>query len=160
MFIEWMQECYEIIDGEIIVIDGKIIRGFFDKGKRKGVIYMVSVFSNENGVVLGQVKTEVKSNEIIVILELFNLLYLKKNLIIIDVMGCQKDIVSKIKDKKVDYFLVVKGNQGKLYYVFEEKFFVNVFFNYKGDSFSTQEISYGRKEIRLYIVSNVTFEFL
>lgn len=160
MFIEWMQECYEIIDGEIIVIDGKIIRGFFDKGKRKGVIYMVSVFLNENGVVLGQVKMEVKSNEIIVILELFNLLYLMKNLIIIDVMGCQKDIVLKIKDKKVDYFLVVKGNQGKLYYVFEEKFPVNVFFNYKGDLFSMQEISYGRKEICLYIVSNVMSEFL
>lgn len=160
MFIEWMQECYEIIDGEIIVIDGKTIRGSFDKGKRKGVIYMVSVFLNENGVVLGQVKMEAKSNEIIAILELFNLLYLMKNLITIDVMGCQKDIVLKIKDKKVDYFLVVKGNQGKLYYVFEEKFLVNVFFNYKGDLFSMQEISYGRKEICLYIVSNVMLEFL
>lgn len=132
MFIEWMQECHE----------------------------MVSAFSNENGVVLGQVKTEAKSNEITAIPELLNLLYLKKNLITIDAMGCQKDIASKIKDKKADYLLAVKGNQGKLHHAFEEKFPVNVFSNYKGDSFSTQEISHGRKETRLHIVSNVTPELL
>ena len=114
MFIEWMQECHEITDGEIIAIDGKTIRGSFDKGKRKGAIHMVSAFSNENGVVLGQVKTEAKSNEITAIPELLNLLYLKKNLITIDAMGCQKDIASKIKDKKADYLLAVKGNQGNL----------------------------------------------
>ncbi|WP_153069967.1 ISAs1 family transposase, partial [Escherichia coli] len=95
MSIEWMQECHEITDGEIIAIDGKTIRGSFDKGKR--AIHMVSAFSNENGVVLGQVKTEAKSNEITAIPELLNLLYLKKNLITIDAMGCQKDIASKIK---------------------------------------------------------------
>lgn len=160
MFIEWMQECHEITDGEIIAIDGKTIRGSFDKGKRKGAIHMVSAFSNENGVVLGQVKTEAKSNEITAIPELLNLLYLKKNLITIDAMGCQKDIASKIKDKKADYLLAVKGNQGKLHHAFEEKFPVNVFSNYKGDSFSTQEISHGRKETRLHIVSNVTPELL
>lgn len=160
MFIEWMQECHEITDGEIIAIDGKTIRGSFDKGKRKGAIHMVSAFSNENGVVLGQVKTEAKSNEITAIPELLNLLYLMKNLITIDAMGCQKDIASKIKDKKADYLLAVKGNQGKLHHAFEEKFPVNVFSNYKGDSFSTQEISHGRKETRLHIVSNVTPELL
>ncbi|CAM7063972.1 Protein [Escherichia coli] len=79
---------------------------------------MVSAFSNENGVVLGQVKTEAKSNEITAIPELLNLLYLKKNLITIDAMGCQKDIASKIKDKKADYLLAVKGNQGKLHHAF------------------------------------------
>ncbi|STI68126.1 transposase, IS4 family [Escherichia coli] len=53
--------------------------------------------------------------------ELLNLLDLKKNLITIDAMGCQKDIASKIKDKKADYLLAVKGNQGKLHHAFEEK---------------------------------------
>lgn len=62
---------------------------------------MVSAFSNENGVVLGQVKTEAKSNEITAIPELLNLLYLKKNLITIDAMGCQKISLrrSKIKSR-------------------------------------------------------------
>jgi len=74
-------------------------------------------------------------------------------------MGCQKDIASKIKDKKADYLLAVKGNQGKLHHAFEEKFPVKMFSNYKGDSFDTQEISHGRKETRLHIISNVTPEF-
>ena len=116
MFIEWMQECHEITDGEIIAIDGKTIRGSFDKGKRKGAIHMVSAFSNENGVVLGQVKTEAKSNEITAIPELLNLLYLKKNLITIDAMGCQKDIASKIKDKKADYLGLGKEDNPALGY--------------------------------------------
>ncbi len=159
MFIEWMQVCHEITDGEIIAIDGKTIRGSCDKGKRKGAIHMVSAFSTENGVVLGQVKTEAKINEITAIPDLLNLLDLKRSLITIDAMGCQKDIASKIKDKKADYLLAVKGNQGKLYQAFEEKFPVALFSNYEGDSFSTQEISHGRKETRLHIVSDVTSEF-
>lgn len=115
----------------------------------------MSAFSTENGVVLGQVKTEAKSNEITAIPELLNLLYLKKCLVTIDAMGCQKDIASKIKGKKADYLLAVKGNQGKLHQAFEEKFPVALFSNYEGDSFSTQEISHGRKETRLHIVSDV-----
>ena len=119
----------------------------------------MSAFSTENGVVLGQVKTEAKSNEITAISELLDLLYLKKSLITIDAIGCQKDIASKIKDKKADYLLLVKGNQGELHHAFEGKFPVKVFSNYKGDAFITQEISHGRREIRLHIVSNVTPEF-
>lgn len=95
---------------------------------------------------LGQVKTEAKSNEITAIPELLNLLDLNKCLITIDAMGCQRHIASKIKDKKADYLLAVKGNQGKLHQAFEEKFLVALFSNYEGDSFSTQEISHGRKE--------------
>ncbi len=94
MFIEWMQVCHEITDGEIIAIDGKTVRGSYDKGKRKGAIHMVSAFSTENGVVLGQVKTDAKSNEITAIPELLNLLDLKKCLITIDAMGCQKNIAA------------------------------------------------------------------
>lgn len=63
MFIDWMKSCHETTDGEIIAIDGKTVRGSYDKGKRKGAIHMVSAFSTENGVVPGQVKTEEKSNE-------------------------------------------------------------------------------------------------
>ncbi len=120
---------------------------------------MVSASSTENGVVLGQVKTEAKSNAIAAIPELLNLLDLKKYLITIDAMGCQKDIASKIKDKKADYLQAVKDNQGKLHHAFEEKFPVALFSDCEGDSFSTQEISHGRKETRLHNVSDVTSDF-
>lgn len=122
---------------------------------------MVSTFSNENGVVLGQVKTEAKSNEITAIPELLNLLYLKKNLITIDAMGCQKDIASKIKDKKADYLLAVKGNQGKLHHAFEEKFPVNVFSNYKGEwilkiTLSVLLVAIFLPNVAMHVLKNIT----
>ncbi|VEA08847.1 Transposase [Salmonella enterica subsp. enterica serovar Sanjuan] len=120
---------------------------------------MVSAFSTEYGVVLGQVKAEAKSNEITAIPELLNLLDLKKSLVTIDAKGCQKDIAEKIKDKKADYLLAVKGNQGKLHNAFKENFPIKLFSNYEGGSFSTQEISHGRQETRLNIISDVTPEF-
>ncbi|HAW0505546.1 ISAs1 family transposase [Escherichia coli] len=159
MFIDWMRAGHEITDGDVITIDGKTIRGSYDKSKRKGAIHMVSAFSTEYGVVLGQVKTEAKSNEITAIPELLNLLDLKKSLVTIDAMGCQKEIAEKIKDKKADYLLAVKGNQGKLHNTFKENFPIKSFSNNDGDSFSTQEISHGRQETRLHIVSDVTPEF-
>lgn len=122
MFTDWMRAGHEITDGDVIAIDGKTIRGSYDKSKRKGAIHMVSAFSTEYGVVLGQVKTEAKSNEITAIPELLNLLDLKKSLVTIDAMGCQKEIAEKIKDKKADYLLAVKGNQGKLHNAFKENF--------------------------------------
>lgn len=120
---------------------------------------MVSAFSTEYGVVLGQVKTDAKSNEITAIPELLNLLDLKKSLVTIDAMGCQKEIAEKIKYKKADYLLAVKGNQGKLHDAFKENFPIKLFSNYDGDSFSTQEVSHGRKETRLHVVSDVTPAF-
>lgn len=71
----------------------------------------------------------------------------------------QKDNVSKIKDKKADYLLAVKSNQGHWYQAFEEKFPIVLSSHYKGDSFSTQEISHGLKETRLHIVIDVATEF-
>ncbi len=72
---------------------------------------MVSAFASANGVVLGQIKTEEKSNEITAIPELLDLLELKGCLVSIDAMGCQKDIAYKIVDKGADYLLAVKANQ-------------------------------------------------
>lgn len=83
-----MRVGYNITDGDVIEIDGKTIRGSYDKSKREGAIHRVSAFSTEYGVVLGQVKNEAKSNEITAIPELLNLLNLKKSLVTIDAMGC------------------------------------------------------------------------
>lgn len=73
---------------------------------------MVSAFSIENGVVLGQVKTEVKSNEITAIPELLNLLELNKCLVTIDAMGCQKRYSKKIKEKNANYLLAGEAESG------------------------------------------------
>lgn len=86
-FIEWMKACHEATDGEVVAIDGKTVRSSYDKSKRKGPIHMVSAFATANGVVLGQIKTEEKSNEITAIPDLLELLEIKGCLVTIDAMG-------------------------------------------------------------------------
>lgn len=63
-FIKWMAAVEEATDGKIVAVDGKTLRHSYDKKKRKSAIHMVSAYAAENGVVLGQKKTDDKSNEI------------------------------------------------------------------------------------------------
>lgn len=93
---------------------------FYDKSRRRGAIHVISAFSTMNGLVLGQIKTNEKSNEITAIPELLNMLDIKGKLITTDAMGCQKDIAEKIHHQEGDYLFSVKGNQGRLQKAFEE----------------------------------------
>ena len=97
---------------EFVAIDGKTVRGSRTKSS-KG-IHIVSAWANKLNLFLGQVKTDVKSNEITAIPELLDLLDLKNTIITIDAMGCQKNIAKKIVEKKADYVLSLKGNQSTL----------------------------------------------
>jgi len=76
---------------------------------------MVSAWAADNGISLGQIKTEEKSNEITAIPELLEALDIKECIITIDAMGCQKTIASKIIEKEADYVLAVKNNHKHLY---------------------------------------------
>jgi predicted transposase YbfD/YdcC len=76
---------------------------------------MVGAFAADKGLALGQVKTEDKSNEITAIPELLDKLLLKGCIVTLDAMGCQKAIVKKVIDKKGDYVISLKGNQGSLH---------------------------------------------
>ncbi|EAC0928206.1 ISAs1 family transposase, partial [Salmonella enterica subsp. enterica] len=111
-------------------------------------------------VVMGQVKTNEKSNEITAIPELLNMLDIKDKLITIDAMGCQKDIAELICKKEGDYLLAVKGNQGKLYNAFESNLSVLKLNALGLDTYSTDEVSHGRHELRIHAVSDVTKEFI
>ena len=73
-FIKWMAAVEEATNGKIIAVDGKTLRHSYDKKKRKSAIHMVSAYAAENGVVLGQKKTDDKSNEITAIPALLDLL--------------------------------------------------------------------------------------
>jgi len=75
---------------------------------------MVSAFAARQRLVLGQVKVAEKSNEIIAIPKLLNMLTIEGAIVTIDAMGCQRDIAKAILDKKADYVLALKGNQGSL----------------------------------------------
>lgn len=118
-FIDWVSDMRNSIgpskQKEIINIDGKTVCNSVDKVNAKKAIHMVSALSTEYGLVLGQKKCYEKSNEITAIPCLLTMLAIEGSVITIDAMGCQKNIASKIINKKADYILALKGNQGNLF---------------------------------------------
>ena len=98
---------------ELIAIDGKTSRRSGNKGA-KDAIHMVSAFAARQRLVLAQTKVGEKANEIVAIPALLDMLSIEGAVVTIDAMGCQRDIASKIIDKKADYILALKGNQGTL----------------------------------------------
>jgi predicted transposase YbfD/YdcC len=149
-----MKACHTATKGDVIALDGKTLKGTYDKEKRTGAIHMVSAFSAANQVVLGQVKTSEKSNEITAIPELLKMLSVRGCLVTIDAMGCQKDIAQEIVNKGADYLLAVKGNQKKLYEALSSVFNMSTFTKYEGDQYSTHETGHGRTETRLALASH------
>lgn len=113
-FVSWVQSIANITEGEVVAIDGKQARRSYDKKSRKAAIHMVSAWACQNGVVLGQQKTDKKSNEITAIPQLLDILELKGCIVTIDAMGCQRDIAKKIRESEADYVLALKGNQSEL----------------------------------------------
>ena len=114
-FLSWVQSVVEVTRGDIIPIDGKTLRRSYDRAEGRGAIHMVSAWSSANGVVLGQLKTEEKSNEITAIPQLLGMLDIKGCIVTIDAMGCQREIAKKIVAQGGDYVLALKGNHAGLY---------------------------------------------
>lgn len=99
---------------EVIAIDGKTSRRSYQKKGSKEAIHMVSAFAARQRLALGQVKVDAKSNEIVAIPALLDMLAIEGAVVTIDAIGCQRGIASKIIGKKADYILALKGNQGAL----------------------------------------------
>jgi predicted transposase YbfD/YdcC len=108
--VEWTKTVSERLKG-VIAIDGKTLRRSYQYSAKKNPLHVVSAWSSENGIVLGQVQTDAKSNEITAIPELLKLLDIDGSIVTIDAMGCQTDIAQKILDGGGDYVLALKGNQ-------------------------------------------------
>ena len=114
-FIAWMADVVQVCGDEVIAIDGKALRRSFDKAKEKSPIYMVSAFAAANGVTLGQVKVDDKSNEITAVPKLLDILSIKGCIVTMDAMGCQRATCQQILDEGADYCISLKGNQGTLH---------------------------------------------
>jgi len=97
----------------VVAIDGKALCGTREAGK-KTLVHMVSAWASANNLVLAQRKVDDKSNEITAIPRLLDALELSGTVVTIDAMGCQRSIAANIVDKKADYILAVKENQGHL----------------------------------------------
>jgi predicted transposase YbfD/YdcC len=114
-FLAWVSTLAAVMPGDVIAIDGKTLRHTFDTAADKAAIHMVSAWATAQGLCLGQVKTDAKSNEITAIPKLLAVLALAGRIVTIDAMGCQTAIARTIHEKGGDYVLSLKGNQGLLH---------------------------------------------
>ncbi|WP_185956464.1 ISAs1 family transposase [Changchengzhania lutea] len=101
---------------EVVSIDGKTIRGASTKSDLTSVSpHIITALASEQGLCLGQIKTDDKSNGITAIPELLNTISIENRTITIDAMGCQTEIVETARSNRANYMIAVKGNQGQLY---------------------------------------------
>ena len=112
-FVDWVAALTKT-PVEVIAIDGKTVRRSGAKAKSKAPIHMVSAFAARQRLVLAQTKVNEKSNEIVAIPALLDMMAIEGAVVTINAMGCQRDIAAKIIAKKADYILALKGNQGSL----------------------------------------------
>jgi predicted transposase YbfD/YdcC len=137
-----MQEGVKLNEGEVVAVDGKRLRNSYNRQDRQSAIHMVSAFATTNGVVMGQIKTYAKSNEITAIADLLNLLEIK---------GCQHKITQTIVDKGADYLIAVKGNPKGLFDSIKQ-----AFASVKTATRLDVEQGHGRVEAREYHVLDAT----
>ena len=112
-FADWVGSIARLTAGEVVAIDGKTLCGTRETGKKQ-LVHLVSAWASANNLVLGQRKVDEKSTEITAIPKLLEALELAGTVVTIDAMGCQREIASRIIEKKADYVLAVKDNQGLL----------------------------------------------
>src|ERR1700686_3937972 len=112
-FQRFMAGFCEQVEG-VVAIDGKVLRRSFDRASGKSPLHMVSAWGCEQRMVLAQIATDAKSNEITAVPKLLEMLRLKGTIVTADALNCQRAIAQQIVDQGGDYGLALKGNQGTL----------------------------------------------
>jgi predicted transposase YbfD/YdcC len=149
-FQGWVQAVFAVTEGQVVAIDGKTVRGA-DGSQGKSNLHLVSAWASANGITLGQMKVNAKSNEITAIPELLKLLVLKGCIVTLDALGCQTAIAEQIVTQDADYVLAVKQNQGTLYQHVESMFTLaddERFAHIQAQVAETVERGHGRHETR------------
>jgi predicted transposase YbfD/YdcC len=114
-FLSWAQAVVGAPGDQVVAIDGKTLRRSHDRRTGKGALHLVSAWATANGLVIGQVATDAKSNEITAIPALLRLLALEGATVTIDAMGCQTAIAQQIVEQHADYVLALKDNHPHLH---------------------------------------------
>ena len=114
-FSAWLESLTIDIKKEIIALDGKTVRGSGNKRQGDPALHLVSAWAAKNRLMLAQVKTRDKSNEITAIPDLLKLIDVKDSIVTIDAMGCQTKIAKQIRSQEADYVFSLKKNQKTLY---------------------------------------------
>jgi predicted transposase YbfD/YdcC len=150
-FLRWIQAVAQVTEGQVVAIDGKTLRRSYDRRSAKAAIHMVSAWATHNRVVLGQLKTEEKSNEITAIPELLTVLDVRGCIVTIDAMGCQKAIAEQIVEQEAEYVLALKQNHETLYAAVVQQFEEARHTAREASTlqtYETEEQRHGRGEIR------------
>ena len=146
----------------LVAIDGKTCRRSHDAGKELGPLHIVSAWASEEGISLGQVATDSKSNEITAIPVLLEQLELSNAIVTIDALGCQKDILGQIQQGGGDAILAVKENQPKLYDAIQAYFSEQIereFADVPYRVYASEEKAHGRIDERSYYLCKVPKNF-
>jgi predicted transposase YbfD/YdcC len=152
----WLAAFRAAVDRELVAIDGKTLRGSFDSAAGRDPLHLVSAWAAEARLVLGQVSTDAKSNEITAIPLLLELLDLDGCVVTLDAMGCQKDIAAAVRTRGADYVLTVKENQPGLHRTVHEAFVAHAEGDFADPTvrrLKTVERGHGRHETREYFVA-------
>lgn len=162
-FVRWTQAIHQATQGEVVPIDGKTVRRSFDKATGQAAIHMVSAWGSRNGITLGQVKVDDKSNEITAIPKLLAMLDIRGRIITVDALGTQKAIAEQVIAQGGDYVMAVKDNHPDLsadIIAFFERNRANRFQDAEADPVShdycqTRDADHGRIETRTCWCSDV-----
>jgi predicted transposase YbfD/YdcC len=111
-FIAWMQPLCTALAGATIAVDGKSVRGSRSGGA--AMAHLVSACDTASGLTLGQIRTDVKSNEITAVPALLDALDIRGATITLDALGCQRGIADQIVARGADFILSAKNNQPTL----------------------------------------------
>lgn len=148
-FMSWTQALRSAVAQEIVALDGKALRRALNKGDCPKVV--ISAWAADNGLALGQLKVDDKSNEITAVPKLLRALELSGCIVTLDAMGCQKDIAKEIKEADAEYVLALKGNQGQTHA--EVKSYLDDAISRKAKELDFVELTdkgHGRVEVRRY----------
>ena len=135
----------------VVAIDGKVLRRSFDKASGKSPLHMVSAWGCEQRLVLAQIATDAKSNEITAVPQLLKLLSLEGTIVTVDALNCQRTIAQQIIDQGGDYAFALKGNQGTLHD--DIGTFLNDPLTKATTEHSTVDADHGRIETRAVVIS-------
>jgi predicted transposase YbfD/YdcC len=163
-FKQWVEALVNAakVAGRVVPIDGKTLRGSFDTATAQSPLHLVHAWLADAGLLLGQLATDVKSNEITAIPALLKMIDVKDAVVTIDAMGCQKEIARGIVEASADYVLALKGNQ-ELFYGEVVELFDDVAKNGKSagvasDYLETTDGDHGRIEVRrVWAVNDVSW---
>src|ERR1700692_639116 len=135
----------------VVAIDGKVLRRSFDRASGKSPLHMVSAWGCEQRLVLAQIATDAKSNEITAVPKLLEMLRLKGTIVTADALNCQRAIAQQIVDQGGDYALALKGNQATLHD--DVRLFLDDPAREAGETDTTVDADNGRIETRTATVT-------